>query len=205
MGMHTHFRALSLAALAAAAATPWPATAPVPPVRNAGGDTAATPKRQRRGPAANRNQHRFRSPRPVRRGRGRGRDSAGRVERRARVDRRYRPAGDGRHAPRFTARPGARCESSCRARSTSIRSVAAEIRFDEVVSDLPAIPRLDSAGNLSFQFGGRVTNHRRCRRRSIAANFRSRLNISEPCRAGFPIRLSAPVNRFVSEQHLIRR
>ena len=30
------------------------------------------------------------------------------------------------------------------------------IRFDEVVSDLPAIPRLDSAGNLSFRFGGRV-------------------------------------------------
>jgi hypothetical protein len=30
------------------------------------------------------------------------------------------------------------------------------IRFDEVVSDLPALPRLDSAGNLSFRFGGRV-------------------------------------------------
>ena len=30
------------------------------------------------------------------------------------------------------------------------------IRFDEVVSDLPAIPHLDSAGNLSFRFGGRV-------------------------------------------------
>lgn len=30
------------------------------------------------------------------------------------------------------------------------------IRFDEVVSDLPAVPRLDSAGNLSFRFGGRV-------------------------------------------------
>jgi len=25
-----------------------------------------------------------------------------------------------------------------------------------VVSDLPAIPHLDSAGNLSFRFGGRV-------------------------------------------------
>jgi hypothetical protein len=31
-----------------------------------------------------------------------------------------------------------------------------QIRFDEVVSDLPSIPRLDSAGNLSFRFGGRV-------------------------------------------------
>ena len=30
------------------------------------------------------------------------------------------------------------------------------IRFDEVVSDLPAIPHLDSAGNLTFRFGGRV-------------------------------------------------
>lgn len=31
------------------------------------------------------------------------------------------------------------------------------ITFDEVVSDLPSIPRLDSAGTLSFRFGGRVT------------------------------------------------
>lgn len=31
------------------------------------------------------------------------------------------------------------------------------ITFDEVVSDLPELPRLDSAGNLTFRFGGRVT------------------------------------------------
>jgi uncharacterized protein DUF4402 len=30
------------------------------------------------------------------------------------------------------------------------------IAFDEVVSDLPSLPRLDSAGNLRFRFGGRV-------------------------------------------------
>ena len=30
------------------------------------------------------------------------------------------------------------------------------ITFDQVVSDLPSVPRLDSAGNLSFRFGGRV-------------------------------------------------
>jgi len=30
------------------------------------------------------------------------------------------------------------------------------ISFDEVVSDLPSLPRLDSAGNLSFRFGGRI-------------------------------------------------
>jgi hypothetical protein len=30
------------------------------------------------------------------------------------------------------------------------------ISFDDVVSDLPSIPRLDSAGKLSFRFGGRV-------------------------------------------------
>jgi hypothetical protein len=30
------------------------------------------------------------------------------------------------------------------------------VRFDDVVSDLPALPRLDSGGNLSFRFGGRV-------------------------------------------------
>jgi hypothetical protein len=31
------------------------------------------------------------------------------------------------------------------------------ISFDEVVSDLPSLPRLDSAGNLTFRFGGRLT------------------------------------------------
>jgi hypothetical protein len=32
-----------------------------------------------------------------------------------------------------------------------------QITFDDVVSDLPSLPRLDSAGNLSFRFGGRLT------------------------------------------------
>lgn len=32
-----------------------------------------------------------------------------------------------------------------------------EISFDDVVSDLPSLPRLDSAGNLTFRFGGRLT------------------------------------------------
>ena len=31
------------------------------------------------------------------------------------------------------------------------------ITVDDVSSDLPSLPRLDSAGNLSFRFGGRVT------------------------------------------------
>jgi hypothetical protein len=31
------------------------------------------------------------------------------------------------------------------------------ITVDEVGSDLPALPRLDSAGNLSFRFGGRIS------------------------------------------------
>ena len=31
------------------------------------------------------------------------------------------------------------------------------ITLDNVVSDLPSLPRLDSAGNLTFRFGGRVT------------------------------------------------
>lgn len=30
------------------------------------------------------------------------------------------------------------------------------ISFDDVASDLPSLPRLDSAGNLSFHFGGRI-------------------------------------------------
>jgi hypothetical protein len=31
------------------------------------------------------------------------------------------------------------------------------IAVDDVVSDLPSVPRLDSSGSLSFRFGGRVT------------------------------------------------
>ena len=31
------------------------------------------------------------------------------------------------------------------------------ISFDDVVSDLPSLPRLDSTGTLTFRFGGRVT------------------------------------------------
>ena len=30
------------------------------------------------------------------------------------------------------------------------------IAFEDVISDLPALPKLDSAGNLTFRFGGRV-------------------------------------------------
>jgi hypothetical protein len=30
------------------------------------------------------------------------------------------------------------------------------ITFDDVVSDLPSLPRLDSSGNLTFRFGGRL-------------------------------------------------
>jgi hypothetical protein len=32
-----------------------------------------------------------------------------------------------------------------------------QIIFDDVASDLPSLPRLDSAGNLTFRFGGRLT------------------------------------------------
>lgn len=31
------------------------------------------------------------------------------------------------------------------------------ISFDDVASDLPSMPRLDSAGTLTFRFGGRIT------------------------------------------------
>jgi len=31
-----------------------------------------------------------------------------------------------------------------------------EVTFDEIVSDLPSVPRLDPAGNLTFRFGGRL-------------------------------------------------
>jgi hypothetical protein len=32
-----------------------------------------------------------------------------------------------------------------------------QLTFDDVASDLPSMPRLDSAGNLTFRFGGRLT------------------------------------------------
>ncbi|HEY1144299.1 MAG TPA: DUF4402 domain-containing protein [Sphingomicrobium sp.] len=32
----------------------------------------------------------------------------------------------------------------------------ASIRIDEIVTDLPPFPKLDSSGNLSFRFGGRI-------------------------------------------------
>lgn len=32
-----------------------------------------------------------------------------------------------------------------------------QISFDEVVSDLPSLPRLDTSGTLTFRFGGRLT------------------------------------------------
>jgi hypothetical protein len=32
-----------------------------------------------------------------------------------------------------------------------------EVSFDDVVSDLPSMPRLDPAGNLTFRFGGRLS------------------------------------------------
>jgi len=32
-----------------------------------------------------------------------------------------------------------------------------EVSFDDVVSDLPSLPRLDSTGSLTFRFGGRLT------------------------------------------------
>jgi hypothetical protein len=31
-----------------------------------------------------------------------------------------------------------------------------QISFEEITSDLPSVPRLDSAGNLTFRFGGRL-------------------------------------------------
>lgn len=33
----------------------------------------------------------------------------------------------------------------------------AQITLDDVTTDLPAIPRLDAAGNLNFRFGGRLS------------------------------------------------
>ena len=32
-----------------------------------------------------------------------------------------------------------------------------EVSFDDVISDLPSMPRLDSMGNLTFRIGGRLT------------------------------------------------
>jgi hypothetical protein len=32
-----------------------------------------------------------------------------------------------------------------------------ELSFDQIESDLPSLPRLDSTGTLTFRFGGRLT------------------------------------------------
>ena len=169
---------LSLAALAAAAATPWPASAQCrlcdqPAAARADNDSP------RRRPARDRNQPQLRSAGPVRRGHGRGDDSARRLERRARTQSRDRSARDGRDGHRPW--PGrAASASTCRAGSTSIRWAAAASRFDDVVSDLPAIaaPRFGRQPELPI---------RRARARSpatptaiIAATCRSPLNICEP-------------------------
>lgn len=43
-------------------------------------------------------------------------------------------------------------------RRIELRSLSGgEIALDEIVSDLPAAPRLDSSGMLTFRFGGRLT------------------------------------------------
>jgi hypothetical protein len=42
-------------------------------------------------------------------------------------------------------------------RSIAMHSLrGGEVTMDEIVSDLPSVPRLDSAGNLNFRFGGRL-------------------------------------------------
>ena len=35
--------------------------------------------------------------------------------------------------------------------------IGGRISFDDLVSDLPSVPRLDSAGTLTFRFGGRIS------------------------------------------------
>lgn len=42
-------------------------------------------------------------------------------------------------------------------RQIQLYSIAGgRITLDDITSDLPAIPRLDAAGNLTFRFGGRL-------------------------------------------------
>jgi hypothetical protein len=42
-------------------------------------------------------------------------------------------------------------------RNIDLHSISgARITIEEIVTDLPVLPRLDSAGNLSFRFGGRL-------------------------------------------------
>ena len=58
--------------------------------------------------------------------------------------------------PRCTARPIGRFGSSFRDRIELYSLSGGRITLEDVVSDLPSLPRLDSAGNLNFRFGGRV-------------------------------------------------
>ena len=54
------------------------------------------------------------------------------------------------------ALPAARFASTSRIASSFIPLAAGTSRFDHVTTDLPPLPRLDAAGNLSFRFGGRL-------------------------------------------------
>jgi hypothetical protein len=52
--------------------------------------------------------------------------------------------------------PGKAVRISLPARVVLTSISGGEITLDEVISDLPSLPRLDSAGRLSFRFGGRL-------------------------------------------------
>ncbi len=42
-------------------------------------------------------------------------------------------------------------------RRVELFGMAGRMTLDDVDTDLPAVPHLDAAGNLSFRFGGRLT------------------------------------------------
>ncbi len=57
----------------------------------------------------------------------------------------------------FTASPGAAIRIDLPRRIVLHSLSGGEVSFDDVASDLPSMPRLDSMGNLTFRIGGRLT------------------------------------------------
>ena len=168
-----------LAALAATAATAWPASANVAcaPAGDRRPDDNATERGRQ---ARDRNQPQLRPADPDRRGRRGGGHPAGRI---ARGRRRRQPMSvRGRWSAPCTVHGAAGPRGSGRIAAADRALFAVRRRGSASTKSsatCPSLPRLDSAGNLSFRFGGRLGSPA-TPMAIIAAICRLPLNISEP-------------------------
>ena len=116
-------------------------------------------------PARGRDQPQFRPADPVRQRQRLGAAAPGRVgeRRRARSPTSARGRWSGRSSLHGEPGRGIRIDLPRRIVLHSLSG--GEVSFDDVVSDLPSMPRLDSAGNLTFRIRRASDGQRRCRRR----------------------------------------